>query len=635
MLSDAVFTENDIIMLKNTSDAALREVTGRLLEQAKEALARADSLKLLGFGYFYTGDRAYFEKAREVMRRKVEHEEWVSDSYAPGKYGGYDIRTALETEYRTTEMAEGLALFGDLLEKEERDYFIAQTYQKGIRPILEDWVLPVSRLHALDTMGHNFWITITSAAGFASVVLRDYLPDGDACLESSLRAVKAWFDYPGNPLNSKPCALDRGGCYEGVTYFDFSMHKYLEFASAYRSLTGSRPFDDEQIVCDAARFILACWYPSDGVKDYYAGFGDCEFGGAMLHSPLHLVRYGVDLPALRYYLQNRHRNSADLLELALAWRYIYGLPASPPDVRSAFYEKLGWAIFHDGFKPNSVMLAVKCGDTWNHAHADCAHFNLYRGGVPELYDTMQADDYGSTVYHEYYVASEGHNVLLFNGHGQDYRDNYKNHAHLPGRLYNFTDDGWFRYVVADGTGPMSRYFRKHHRHFIWLNGFILVYDDVECYERGEVSFLLHAREPNCFHMLSPCSIEVKSGFSGGGDRVSEYKSFVTTTDSEGHAKFLGVMALDPSLPLSFDDIPGGWRVICGDTAVYVNHLADGKIMQRNCVNVMDGIVTDAELLAVFNGEYAAANCSIIRRGGCSILESLSRVTGIAGHVAVK
>jgi len=630
MLNPAFFSEEEILKLKNTTNPELKKVVEVLVKGAEKTLEdNGGWIHNLGFGYYYSGNEKYIELARKELKNQLENGLWISDEYDPEKYNGYDIRTALETERKVMAMATGLSLFGDLIPEDEFKYFVDETYKRGILPIMEDWVLPGKRIHALDTMGHNFWIVITSAAASALIILKDYIPDGEYLLKEAIRAVKAWFEYPGNPMNAKQPNFDNGAYYEGVTYFDYSYNTYMSFANIYRNITGEHPFNDMEYITKGVKFILNSWFPSENEKDYYIGFGDCEQPHCSLNSPMSFIRYGYDDPELRYYLKNRNLKQTNSLSCALIWDDLYGKEDSKPKETSVLYNEVGWAMFRDGYDEDSVMLAIKCGDTWNHAHADCCHFNLYRNRRPEIFDTMQARSYSSDAYHTYYVESIGHNVLLFNDKGQDFRDNYKNHTHLKGQFYNFIDDDGLRYVVADGTGPMGRYFRKHHRHFLWLDGFILIYDDVECYECGKVSFLLHAKENNTFKMLSPATVETREGYIDGEfkEKNCTYTVYNTPTDDEGHAKFLGIILLDETKKVEFTDLTDAWKIVCGNSTVYVNRRADGKIAHRNCINVIDGYVTDAEILVEQNGRHAVANGSIVRKDGINYLETLSRITG--------
>ena len=72
---------------------------------------------------------------------------------------------------------------------------------------------------------------------------------------------------------------------------------------------------------------------------------------------------------------------------------IYDKDVAFPEEKSVCYDKIGWAIFRDSWEEDATMLAVKCGDTWNHAHADAASFVLYKDGVNEIYDAGSPPTY--------------------------------------------------------------------------------------------------------------------------------------------------------------------------------------------------------------------------------------------------
>ena len=631
MFSNSLCSKEEITAIKNSQDPELIAFAKETVEEAEKLLdqenSRLDAIQMKGFAYHYTGDARYLENARKIIDSKINKELWISNEYDPTRFNGYDIRTALETGDRCAEMAYLVSLFGEELTEDEIKACAKATYEKGILPILEDWVRPNRKLHALDTMGHNFWVTTISNSGLAAVVFKDYIPDAEDCINDVIRAVKAWFEYKGNILNAKPQNMDNGGYYEGIGYSDYSTKEYLNFAIAHKRILGTHPFDDEELITLSVKFQMNTSYNSSR-KDYNAGFGDC--GNSYRYTPLQAVRYGLGTPEIRWFIKEKVSLNNDRVLKLLTWNEVYGKEAKMPETLSCCYDKIGWAAFKSTNEKDGDMLMIKCGDTWNHAHADCASFVLFRNGKPEILENMTYGGYSSKQYQGYYVTSQAHNVLLFNDKGQDYRDNYKNHAHLPGRLLNYVDDRGFRYVVADGTGPMSRYFRKHHRHFLWLDGFILVYDDVECYDFGKVSFLLHAQKEHCFKMLSPCTETFCDGYDETTDKPNfKYSSFNVHTDDEGHAKFVGIMVLDKNISPIYEEIEGGCRITCGKTKVYINFRSDGKIMHRNCINIMDGIATDCMILVDDGEKYGIVNGSIIRKDGVSHLDTLARVTGWA------
>ena len=622
MFNNAFFSLKQIESIKSSNSGKLRELVEKCLQDADEKLNAnrlQDGILSLAFGYYYTGEEKYWNKAKDLIDACVNSKRWENH-----EFGSSDLGTASES----IAMASAYSLFGDKFSEEDRKKIAETTYKRGVYPIFRDWVLPSEKQHAIDTMGHNWWLVCVASGALAAVVIKEDIPECEKLYKMADKGIQQWFEYKGNPLNCKPQNIDNGGFYESISYLDYPLHEYLTYAIAHKNLTGESPFDDKEIVSANAKFLINCSYYTDN-KNYHVPFGDTS-GQGSFNSTVDLLLYGIDMPEIRWHVQNEININNNLIRRTLAYFETYEKPSNSPEKLSECYDKIGWAVFRDSFEKNGTMLAVKCGDTWNHAHADAAHFVLYRNGNTEIYDSLKPNNYGNKLYIKYYVESEAHNVLLFEGKGQDVRDNYKNHAHCRGQLYNYIDDRGFRYVVADATGPMSRYFRKHHRHFLWLDKFIFIYDDVECYENGEVNFLLHAQENNSFKMLTPATETEHMGFlknEKDQDYVVYYKSYNRKTDDEGHVKFVSIISLDDSVNPVYEEIENGLKVTVGDTKVYVNTRSDGKVMHKNGISTLDGITTDAMILVDANGKYGVANGSIVRKDGISHLDTWVRITG--------
>lgn len=97
------------------------------------------------------------------------------------------------------------------------------------------------------------------------------------------------------------------------------------------------------------------------------------------------------------------------------------------------------------------------------------------------------------------------------------------------------------------------------------------------------------------------------------------------TDCEGHAKFIAVITLSDNIVPSCEDIDNGYKIKCGETVIYINKKSDGKVMHKNCINIMDGITTDAVM--VIKEKYAVVNGSIVRKNNVSYLNTWVRITG--------
>lgn len=638
MINHAYFSEAQIadILARADSDPVLQSLVDAVMRDA----ANTSNLQVLGFAYYATGDESYLTRAHAQMLSAIEDPHWENRDFTS---------TDLHTAALCVGMADGYSLFADKIPAEDRDRILHETWRRGIAPIIRQWVAPGHKVHAFDTMGHNWWPVCVASGALAAVVMCGDLAargisEAETLLRYAVDGLREWFAYPGNPMNAKPPSFDHGAFYEGMNYIDYLLHEYLHFAIVYRAIRGEHPFDDVPYLRDCAEFMLHASYESSrGAQSYHVDFGDADCCGYK-YAPLYLMAYGVESPALRRYILRHREKTADPLLRLRAYDAVYSGEAAPLSALSACYDKVGWAIFRDSWEPDAVMLAVKCGDTWNHAHADAGHFILYRNGINEIHDSGCPVSYSSPLYIPYYTDSIAHNTVLFEGRGQDFRDNYKNHAHNPGKLYNYVDKPGFRYIVADTTGPMSRYFRKHHRHFVWVDGAIVIYDDIECYTCGRVSFVLHAEEQNCHRMLTPHTTEIHEGWRNEedirGEYPDRYKRFTMDTDSEGHAKFISVLLLDESITPVLEQVENAYaaaaeeaktsyRLTLGETVVYINTRADGKVVHRNCDNLFDGIYTDAELLLCKNSmPYAVVNASVVREGkvGRWALDVWARIT---------
>lgn len=640
------FSREDVQKIKESDDELLNKITADVMKAAEKALETKvltedkvtysgeenkyenqheyyydasvpfeQNMPLLGFGYYYTGDERYFEKARDLMLTYAGYKKWH------GK--GCQGRSELNNGHFCVGMAFGFSMFYDKLTEEEKKLIADATYRMGILPAFEDWVLPNTKIHALDTMGHNWWIVCVSSAAFAAVVMKDMTEDNKRLIEIAAKAAKAWFEYKGNPINAKNVNIDNGGFYESISYFDYSLREYLRFRHVYAAEFGKAPFEDSELIKKAADYFTYCSYSSD-IDDYAVRFGDTS-GKGLMQACQHILGEGFDFPTLRKTVRDCTHREYDLYD-AVFYNQIYKGDAKDADKKAVCYDKIGWAIFRSGYDKNSTMLAVKCGDTWNHAHADAAHFEFYKNGINEIYDSGTCN-YGEKEYLDYYVTSAAHNVVLFNGKGQDKRD-FLTHSRICGALYNFTAQDGFGYVAADATGPMGRFFRKHIRHFVVLEKFILIYDDIESYEPGEVSFLLHAEEKNSFRMMTKCTIEKKKGYIDHNiESPVDYLCFNQKTDEDCKAKFVSVILLDDNVMPEMSEIENGYKLTCGDTTVYINILSDGRIMHKNCTNTFDGYETDAVILTDCGGKHGVVNGSIVRKGGKSILDTLARITG--------
>ena len=64
---------------------------------------------------------------------------------------------------------------------------------------------------------------------------------------------------------------------------------------------------------------------------------------------------------------------------------------------SHLYADMGWATLRNSWEDNATMLAVKCGFTWNHAHADAGSYILFHNGKNLIIDGGSCSYWQSTL----------------------------------------------------------------------------------------------------------------------------------------------------------------------------------------------------------------------------------------------
>ena len=624
MLNNAIFSLDEIIKIKNSQDENLKKLLNEYLKDAEEALEKEDrqSPELMALAYYVTGEDKYFEKVKKDMLALCEEECWTPGGLHGGSFKG---RCELVSAAKGNYMAAVYSLFGDMLTNDEKAKLIENTYKKSLQLIYEDWVQHEKRVHALDTMGHNWWIVLVASGAYEIAILKNEIENSDKMMEDFKKCCEAWFKYQGNHVNAKPANSDKGAFWEGYSYLNYSLNEYIQFAIAYKNLFGKHPFDDEEILKEYSEYFMNFYYPAE-TKDYFVSTADTGNGEGPIDCLDEFIRYGLDFPEIRWYVNNRVQQANKITRLFITDEL--KKEACAPNRLNVCHDKVGFAVMRESYEKNSKALMIKCGDTWNHAHADAGHFSFYNNGVQEVREAGGSENYSVQSYQGYYVQSQAHNVVLFEGKGQDKRDNYKNHAKIPGKLVNFTEKDGFRYVLADCTGPMGRYFRKHHRHFLWLDKCIFIYDDIECYENGTVNFLLHAEENNSFKMLTPCEYTLCDGYKNVSNEINDkYYSYNLKTDDEGHAKFVSVICVDKDVEPLYEENEKYIKVTFGEEVYYVNKDSDGKIMHNNCIIKADGFETDAIILAINNGKYGVVNGSILRKDDEFIFGEWARING--------
>jgi oligo-alginate lyase len=614
-------------------------------EKAKEA-------HTLAFYYHMKKNPETAELVKELILLLCEEEAWV---YQGGRRNSdlwtADIGFQLAVAYDTVREA---------LDSTTRDMVENHLYQKAFLPLYEDWLHPVKKLHALDTMGHNWWSVCVAGAGMIMLVLGQRVKDYSHYLHAVVEGLREWFDYPGNVLQNKKANFGTDGDYiETMSYLDYALASFVAFEAYYRRQTGSNELLQLPVLGHIPNAYLRTVYRMDG-RLHSFGFGDV--GDRYSHSHVWLMLAD-------------HFRRGDMLTFFHAWKeepvsplelYFYPeqlerepIPAKP---ELAVLHHSGYAVIRsDADTEEGTVFAIKTGESWNHNHLDVGSFLLFSGGREFIIDSGYCV-YSKPLYNAYYRQSHAHNVILLDGAGQP-PDMIEFGTKFQGEIPVHLDTPNYKYVLADCTGPYMHLYHRFYRHIIMLDSLLVMVDDLFANRDGAFEWLLHydgeadASEGTIticnegkelrISQLYPETKEYilekgfKSSFhrsTGREDEFPEASYLKIRTESEGRrTKYITLFELPGGgdRPLSISKLQNeqfqGLRFIepsGGYTDLLCNLHADGRVMHDNSHGGLAGIETDAFLCTVqYDTEgnvvrVSMHNGSYLRVGGSCLFSSL-------------
>lgn len=657
---------------------ALRKVADRSLSKPPTAERDIDdALEALGLAYRVTGEAKYARGARSLLLARVARTDWLTD--LPLARRDPPWKSDLGMGYAAASTGIAYDAVRDTLSQADRQTIAQGLIRSAILPIMGDWVDGATRIHTLDTMGHNWWAHIVFGAGVAALAIRNDDPRGAEWARRIDTASVEWFEFPGSRIESKPPTFGRDGAYsETVSYAELALHSLMLFRRSWTEAMG-RPPSAIANLGKVADYFMATAYPrSAGWVSM--NFGDSRPPSCGCHTLADLWALGDHNPDyLRYIAGYAGVPAKD------AWKDATNLPYLPDAAARAaaspaitlpttqVFRDQGLLAMRDGWNEDGTLLAVKSGFTWNHNHADTGSFILYHKGHALLSDSGHSS-YATPEYDGYYRQSEAHNVVTIDGHAVPPSDLYDG-SHATGTIDNVLSTPDIRYAWVDATGPTSRYFQRNFRNLLWIGDTILVIDDLRSWEAGQFEWLLHyqgeaKRAGRTMQVRQgAAAVDVTPLFPAAlpdGGLATDYPYAMRLAAHEGLADedpkarqpYLGfqpvgksdrekfLVALQPredgKTPSRLERLEGvnwiGVRVIGPDrvTEVYLNLLADGRLRHRNADASIAGFETDAYILALSwpigqakttsPDQVTLVDGSYLRQPGNVLFDSLSKYT---------
>lgn len=659
-------------------DTAVSAAWQRLVGVADKAIERPklEQADYLSLAYLMTGKSVYADKLKTILLEAVKAKTWGVEDMS-GRVPVWNSELGMAHKAFLSAVAYDV-VYRELT-LEERKVIAEGLERLAVKPLLGDWLLEPTRIHSLNSMGHNWWTSCVCMGGILAMSLQNELPEAKKWVEAVDEALPQWFDFEGDVLHHKPKTFDEaGGMYESVNYAAFGMQEALLFRLAWVNMYPEKKPASIPQLKNIPAFFSGMAYPRTGML-YSANFGDSQ-KGATGETPLILLyALGQKQASIPWYLslveQRQHREGLSL-DSPLGFLYTPDLrhaPLSPDLEKSCLFADLGWASLRNSWEKDATMLAVKSGYTWNHSHADANSFILFHKGTDIIKEAGRCW-YKFPEYRNYFFQSEAHNVVLFDGKGQPREQQYYG-SPLRGNLYDLLDEGSVKYILADGTGPNADRFSRNFRHFLWMDDVIYVIDDLKTHRQGHFEWLWHPGgevgkrgidltvtsgnssvviRPLYPRTLAPSDFlhdypdelywETHEAPSEGLEGKETYYSFHLPGETSRVKALTAIILKDSSeqkeLPRMERREGKDWiglriRNKGMVTDLYINQLADGRLMHANSWIEADGWSTDAYMFAVTYPEgkkpekmhrLFMAYGSALRRGTVSYHTSLVKKT---------
>lgn len=598
-------------------------------------------LVIWGFAYQVTREQAFAHAVEELIDGLIRLDKWVEDQMLERKPPWH---SALDT----AELAFGVGLaydwIRDTLDSQKQRRIEEGLWSLGIGPVLQDWVDPATRIHCLDSMGHNWWAVCIGGAGVALLACR-ILPQRDYWLQQICVALEDFVLYKGNDLWNKPLNFGTdGGFYESIIYCNYTLIYLFRFFEAWSSYYHRLPQ-----VYDLPELKKTCCFYLDTFYETVEGIQTPDFGDHSLHwaaEPMVLARLASLYrdTGLQWYYQQLRSYPQDIFELV--W-YDPDLPGVRPPVRDlAVYEDIGWGIMRS--KDRQMFVAIRSGDVWNHAHADCGALILFDRGRQFIADSGTCK-YELPLYRSYYSTTRAHSTLLVNGQGEEDADLYYG-LRFRGRLLHPCSGEYYQKLTAELTGPLARLVRRATRTLVLFDDVLVLVDDVLAYEPATYQLLWHTpakftRENNLITLENggeklylavynpvPLTWTVERGY--GADLAEREFLQVGTCAPNLNGHFFSFISrnapeelgaefcvLRDGLGLSFTTQGHRWQVLLNTTA--------GRRMHENS-NVTwllgeDTVETDAHLLVLKEDFYGVHQGSYLRKNGQVLFSSFTKM----------
>ncbi len=454
-----------------------------LLSSKKVGWKVYDVIVTLSQAYILTGDKTYFETAKNWM---LSVSEW--DPNGPSHASNFGDAGIM------AGTAVGVDTFWDLLTEEERDFIMKQA---SIRAS-QFYNLWKSQVESRSSSMH-VWQHILHRLLYTSIAFSGEIQEANLWLEY---IYELW-------IAQAPKMADKDGAWiNGTGYFRMNTLTMYDVSSIFNDLTGV-DFMWSEWYKNNPRWLIYAFPPksladgfcNDGNKHpeptiNYAGFADAA--ARMFQDP-YALWYSTEVAAS--FGQNI-TDDDEFRWYRIQRGYQKNLPEPVKEFdlpQAAQFPDVGDVYMNTSLQniPTNLMLSIRSSPFGSlaHTHADQNTFNIAYGGKRLFYNTGYRPAMGDPHFLGWYKDTRGHNGILIDGQGQPFSDG------AYGWIPRFLHGDKISYAVGDASNAYSGEFDKEktelgvkhfRRYYIMLRpSIIVIYDDLEADHKAQWSWLLH------------------------------------------------------------------------------------------------------------------------------------------------
>lgn len=621
-----------------------------------------NDLEVLALAYQGSKEKQYCNKIIEILMQAAKDGTWSYPEFLARRPAW---RSELQMGHKAYNAAIGYDAVYNELTPQQREEISTNLWRLAAEPLLGDWLLDGTRIHSINSMGHNWWSICISEGALLALAISNEIPEAYPAAQLAIESMGEWWNFKGDALQGKAKTFDdNGGSYESVNYTRFGTIPPLMLRLAWLDINPDAELEPWPQMEKLTDYFCHVSYPRTGAL-YSLNFGDGEktLTGEGVLMLLNALGYGSE-NGTWYINQVLPGQNREGYPRSTPLGFVFApkneiIPDSPNLPLQQLWSDMGWATMRNSWAPDATMLAVKSGDTWNHAHADNNSFILYHNGVDIIKDAGNCT-YTDSMYIKYFFQCDAHNVVKVNGRGQSTFHQFNNNL-LPGHLHDMVANDRIKYVLADATGPTADIFDRNFRHFLWIGNVILVIDDLRSHEPGNYEWLWHpggtakvnngdleitaGKSSVVIHPIYPLTDEPRQwelvkgptpNLKGTEDYYSMHLPGKYDRVKAVTAIFLNDSPNPTQLPTISTRQGENWIALTLDdngkkTDVYINQLADGRLMHLNSWIEAEGWITDAYLLAINEDDTFVCYGSQLKRGDDILFSSLTKKIGLVGE----